>query len=163
MKNTKAKQRFAANAGRTFGALLLILFVPAYFGLAYLEFLDLEAGKIEYVTTWKGIIFLYNTLGINSLLAVTVISPIIGVILLVISYVKAKELKAEIGEEELDNLKYERAVEERKKLSSTGVTPEHLQSKENYKAYEKRVKFLFILMAVVFALVGIGVATGIIT
>ncbi len=142
--------------------MLLLLFVPAYFGLGYLEFLDLEAGKIEYVTAWKGIIFLYNTLGVNSLLAITVISPVIGMILLVIAYIKAKELRAEIGEEELDNLKYERAVEQREKTASIGGTPRHLQSKENYKAYEKRVKFLVILMIAVFALVGIGVATGII-
>ncbi|MDR0777798.1 MAG: hypothetical protein LBE81_14370 [Azonexus sp.] len=102
----------------------------------------------------------HSGLGFVGTAALCLVLVVIGGFFAISGFRKLKSLKSQISGPEYERFRFELARERYNKEITVGGTPKHLCSVETYAAYRRRLKFLFVLMFSVFAVIGAVAALG---
>jgi len=100
------------------------------------------------------------SLGVDRMIGICLVFIIAGVHFVIVGIERFKSVKSKISGPEYERLRFELAREAHIKEGPIGGMPKHLHSVEAYAAYRRRLKFLFLLMFLVFAVIGIAAAVG---
>ena len=148
-------KKFSTGIGKVTLGFVLAVILPAGIYVSYAKLQELELGLVQEVHVGRPIKLVYEAAGINGVLGVAVAFVVLGVLVAISGFMNLKSLKSEIGVSEFERHRFEHARERHKRETPLSGMPKHLESVEAHAAYSKRIRNMFALMFVVFAIVGI--------